>query len=321
MVAPGAGVEVEQLVLPVARIELVLQLDQAVVVDGAQQPLRQRFQLRDLGRLHVRAGAPELERMLAQPSGDHPSHRLSRLEEGAVGELMGTITGDVVLDHHLTPVDDLRRSLEEVKQFCPGVRLPGLGLGGVEEVLFDRRLDRERERGIDSVQVAGVFRVPGPRDRYPETPRQPVGISLVPGPTNGLPAGRGDSKLSGQPLPASGKRRNGLFPGRIEHPAIELEALAHVEQRVDAVLFGPQARHPNRIGGVARIATDRPLIIDDADRDPAAAETAGDTEALVVAAHHDGADLVAHQRSPRAAQAAIRRAATSAPDTNRQIGP
>src|SRR5207253_7755238 len=143
-----------------------------------------------------------LERMLAHPTGDHPSHRRSRLEEGAVRELMGTITGDVVLDHHLTPVDDLRRSLEEVKQFCPAVRLPGLGLGGVEEVLFDRRLDRERERGIDSVEVAGVFRVPCPRDRYTKTPCQLVGISLVPGPTNSLPAVRRHSKLRGMPLPA-----------------------------------------------------------------------------------------------------------------------
>ena len=51
----------------------------------------------------------------------------------------------------------------------------------------------------------------------------------------------------------------------------------------------PQARNPHGEGRIARVACDRGLVIDDADRDPLAAEASDDPEALVVASQDDRA--------------------------------
>src|SRR5207245_7816733 len=103
-----------------------------------------------------------------------------------------------------------------------------------------------------------------------------------------------------------GKRRHGLFPSRVEDPAVKLKTLAHIEHRVHARILRAQTPHPHRIRGVPRIAGDRPFIIDDTDRNPVPAEATGDAQPLVIAPDDDGSDRLAHGRWTRDAYAVIR---------------
>src|SRR5580704_8951394 len=88
VIAPGSRIYVEQFVLGIARIELILQFDQAIVVDGMQEPLRQLLQNRNLDCLDEGARPSELERMLAPAPNHHLADGLSIAEKSAIGELL-----------------------------------------------------------------------------------------------------------------------------------------------------------------------------------------------------------------------------------------
>ena len=118
-----------------------------------------------------------------------------------------------------------------------------------------------------------------------------------------------------------GQGRHRLFASRKHHPSVELQALADLEQCPYRGPFVPQAANGHRVRGVAGIACDRLLVVDDAHWDAAPAKAAGDAKAMVITTDNQGANPLAHVWSIRAANAVIRRAATSAPETNRQIGP
>ena len=66
MVAPRTCVHVEQLECAVAFVPLILELDQAVVLDGAKEASRELLQLWQLDRLDKRACAPKIDGMLAE---------------------------------------------------------------------------------------------------------------------------------------------------------------------------------------------------------------------------------------------------------------
>jgi hypothetical protein len=73
VIPPGAGVDIEQLGLPVALVVLVLELDEPVVADRAQEALRWLVKVRMVDRLHVRACPAEVSGMLAQAPHDQSS--------------------------------------------------------------------------------------------------------------------------------------------------------------------------------------------------------------------------------------------------------
>src|SRR4029450_8299786 len=71
VVAPGPRVEVEQLELAVAGVELELELDEPLEGDAAEDLVREALDLRRVDGLDVGARAAELGRVLAQAAGDH----------------------------------------------------------------------------------------------------------------------------------------------------------------------------------------------------------------------------------------------------------
>src|SRR5262245_25855629 len=144
MVAPRAGVEVEQLVPAVPGVQLVLQLDQPVVADRFEQRGGQRLHLLDVDGLDVGAGPAELWRVLAKPAGRHAADRASILEERAVGVLLRSPARDELLYDQLVRRDHGRRLPKQLHELIAAVGSPRLVPGRVDEVLLDRRLDGER---------------------------------------------------------------------------------------------------------------------------------------------------------------------------------
>src|SRR5947209_561413 len=153
VITPGAAVDVEQLVLAVARVEFVFQLDETVVVGRAQKPVRQRFEDRQLDRFHERAGAAELRRMLAGASGDHASDRVAILEKRGVRELAVAVSRNEILDHHFAGFDVGGGTLKEIAALGRRVRSPRLGLRRVNEVLLDGGLDGDRRLEREPIQL------------------------------------------------------------------------------------------------------------------------------------------------------------------------
>ena len=188
-------------------------------------------------------------------------------------------------------------------------------------MLLDGWLDHKRQRRIKAAELAYVFRIPGRGDRDVQSGGQFIGLAFVPGPPDRLPGWGGNTKSGSKLVAMQGQGRHRLFASRKYDPSVELQALADLEQCPHRGPFVPQASHGHRVRGVAGIACDRLLVVDDAHGDAAPAKAAGDAKALVITTDNDGANPLAHVRSTRAANAVIRRAATSAPETNRQIGP
>ena len=151
MVAPRSGIHVEQLELGITWIELIFQLDQAVIVNRAQEPLGIFFQNRDIQRLDVGASSSKLKRMLTPATHYHLTHGFVVPEECAVGELLAAPAGNQLLPHDFSAGDELRCLLKQGSELLMAVRQPRLCLCGVDKVLLDRRLDREW--GLETVEL------------------------------------------------------------------------------------------------------------------------------------------------------------------------
>ena len=298
VVAPRPRVEVEQLVDAVSRVELVLELDQSVVVDLAQEPLGVGLDLGRGHRLDVGARAAELRRMLPAAASGHAADRLAVPAEGAVGELLLASAGNQLLDHDLALAGDVGRLLEQLCQLLSAVRPPGLGLGGVEELLLDARLERERRLAVDLVELAGGPRIPGPRRRDPEERRELVGVPLVPGPADDLPARHGDAVERRQLVAVLRQRRHGLVAGGEEDPAVQAEPPAGLNQLRHGAVGVAQVGHVHAMSRVARAPGDGALVVDDADGNAAAPEASHDSQSKVVTADHDSTGAAALGGAP-----------------------
>src|SRR5439155_13392888 len=119
------------------------------------------FQDGKLGCLDKRAGAAKLHRVLTNSPAYHASQCPAFFEECAIGKLLVSATGDQILDHDLTSVPDQRGGpLEERFQFSASIGAPGFGLRRVEKVLFDCRLDSQRQISIDLSDIIQVVWIP-----------------------------------------------------------------------------------------------------------------------------------------------------------------
>src|SRR5207249_7832349 len=132
VIAPRSGVDVEQLELLIAWIELVFELDEAVVVDGPQKALRQILEHRQVHGLHERAGPAEFRRVLPPAPDDHAADRLSVLEKRTVGELLPAVARDQLLNHHFAGRDQRCSLAESLIELRAAARAPGLALGRVD---------------------------------------------------------------------------------------------------------------------------------------------------------------------------------------------
>src|SRR5215217_8590299 len=101
VIAPGTSIDVKQLVRAIAAVALVLQLDEAVVVDGFEEADGGRYQRRLGHGLDERACPAEVGRMLPKPAHRHAGERPPALEQAAVRELFLTAAWNHLLDDDL----------------------------------------------------------------------------------------------------------------------------------------------------------------------------------------------------------------------------
>src|SRR5437879_12783856 len=118
--------------------------------------------------------------MLAQSPDGHLAQGLAAFEEDAAGKLLRTVAGDKLLDHHLARPDHGRRAPEQLLQLSPGLGLPRLRSGGIEEMFLDGGFDGQRWLRVDVAELGRGRLIPrsGNPDRY--LPCQLVRIPLVP---------------------------------------------------------------------------------------------------------------------------------------------
>src|SRR5205814_845395 len=114
VIAPRARIDVEKLVEAVARIALVLELDQAVVIDLAQETLRKLLENRSFDGLHEGARPAELGGVLPQAPRDHARAGPPLLEQRAVCVLLLSIARNQLLHHHAAVPGGLRGALEQL---------------------------------------------------------------------------------------------------------------------------------------------------------------------------------------------------------------
>ena len=163
--------------------------------------------------------------MLPAPADDHARQRAAVLEERAVGELLLAAARNQVLDHHLAGADVRRRRASNSCRSSSRVfARQALAFGRVDEVLLDRRLDRERAVHRNLIQLRRRCSrtrcaASGCRARL----GQPIGVPLVPDPLHRVPLRRRHAELLGELGAVAGERGHGFVPRRIQHPAVETE--------------------------------------------------------------------------------------------------
>jgi hypothetical protein len=106
--------------------------------------------------------------------------------------------------------------------------------------------------------------------------------------TSGIfPSAACSSAESLELFPPARECRDDLVACGEENPSPESQPLAGIEDALDDLGFLAQPRDTQGEGCIARVARDRRLVVDDANRYPFATETSDDPEALVVASQHD----------------------------------
>src|SRR5262245_38772329 len=109
------------------------------------------------------------------------------LEEGAEGELMTAVPRDVLLHHELAFAEEAPGLFEPGLDLRQSICAPSLRLRVVDEMLFDRGLDRDRVRNWKTSELACLAWGPGARNGNPAIRGTSVGVALVPGPLDAGP--------------------------------------------------------------------------------------------------------------------------------------
>lgn len=304
---PHAPVDVEQLVLPVPRIALELDLEQPSPVQGGDDGPPELLHARIVHRLHQRARVPEVTWVLAEPAGGQ------RRDDGAVAaercERVLVLPGarDQLLHHHRFGSHQPRRLLPRAQKRGAIVHPPRLGSGEAVLVGLGIRLEDHRKLARELIEVGRAAWVARPRMSDPDPPGELVGEALVVGLAHGVPAGRGEGKVAVQLVSLAGERRDGLVGGRKQRPAHQAVTVGDLQQP------GPQPlratrRRGQRAGDIPRGASHR--IVAGLVQDPAvhapASEAPGDPETTQVGADDQRARARAHDTVARALGASAR---------------
>lgn len=289
VVAPCPGVDVEKLVPAVARIALVFQLDEPVIADGPEEPDRRLGEFADRDGLDVRARAAEVRRVLAATAHRHARDRLPPAEERAVRVLFPAASRNQFLDDDLAAADDLRGTAVDGGESGPGVGAPGFHAGDVEEVLLDGRLDDEGPVRVDAGQVRLASREPRPGYRDGQPCGQPVRLPFVPRMADRVHARHRHPEVAQQRLAVGGESRDGLVPGRVEHPPRGAQPVPRPRQRAEQRFLRSQIADADRRPHEPRRSGDRGFVVDDADGDAMPSEAPRDAQPLIITADNDSA--------------------------------
>src|SRR5579862_3066857 len=96
----------------------------------------------------------------------HRTDGAAILEEGAIAVLLFTASRHKILDHQFTGRNKIGRLFKAAYQLFAAVHPPGLGLGIINEMLLNGRLEDEWKITIDGLQILHLFREPRLRNQY-----------------------------------------------------------------------------------------------------------------------------------------------------------
>ena len=144
MKAPGAGVDVEQFVLAVARVAFVFDFDEAVVVEGFDEALGVVVDFRGVDGFDVGGGTTEFAGMLTHAAGGEGAVGAAVAGESAPGILLEPVAGDDFLNENFFSADLFRGLCVERVELLGRIGAPRFGAGSVKEVLLNCGFDSER---------------------------------------------------------------------------------------------------------------------------------------------------------------------------------
>ena len=199
---------------------------------------------------------------------------------------MAAVSRDVLLNHNVVALRDRNRTAIAIDESLAVIRSPSLRLRLVEEGPTLSGLDDQRPVDLDLIEVVELLRIPGSRCGNTECLSQAVGPSLVACPTGGLPRRRRDAKCLAQGFAVSRDRHDLLVARREEHPSSNRVTPGQLPESGDRRGGFAQVANADRESGVARMAGDRVLVVEDTDRNAKATQTPDDAETLIVASQH-----------------------------------
>src|SRR5437899_4426513 len=194
MESPSPCVHVQKLIFAVSLIQLELDLDQTAIVDLRQEALRECFDRRLLDRFNVRCRTPEFARVLSRASSDQHIDWLPVAAQRTVRKLRPAIAWNHLLDKYFFRLKPSTCLFVVRDELVHHVGAPCLRAGRVEESLFDRWLDRERQARRECGEVLHTPRIEGRGNRNVQPACEFVCSFLVPRPLDALPRRSRDSE-------------------------------------------------------------------------------------------------------------------------------
>src|ERR1700735_209454 len=200
MEPPSSRIHIQYLVPTVARISFELDFRNAVEVDGLEETLTEFFYFRQIDGLNISGRSSKLSGMLSHALCYEAAMRSAIPEKRAIGDLAVTVAGNDFLNHNFAGFDLSRSRAEQFPQLLGSIGTPSFCSGRVEEVLLNGWFDGQRQLGIKRRKFVDTLKRPGPRRGNSKVLGQPIGVSLIPGPTRGVPHRSGYSEELRQPL-------------------------------------------------------------------------------------------------------------------------
>src|SRR5665213_2755417 len=168
-----------------------------------------------------------------------------------------------------------------------GVGSPGFGLGKFVHAFAEGRLEDDRKAAVEPLDLFQAVRLKAGGKIDAERGGAFISEALVISPLDGVPIGRGDTKVLRQQRVIFRDHAHVLVAGRDQHPAVQAVPPSKIDERRHALgVVGAGPGEATR--DVTRISRDR-MIGHEPDRNPMAAEAARDGDADMRAADNQRA--------------------------------
>lgn len=161
--APDAGINVEDLVLPISRVSLELDLGNPCKAQGGKELLGGCGDLRLIHRFHISAELTEIPRKLTRSSRDNRGKRAAILAKSGVRKLRFAASRNNLLDDPIACGEERTRLVVSAKQGVSVLSKPGLGSGQRAWLSAQRGLQDDRKRTVEGLQILAAIRAGGPR--------------------------------------------------------------------------------------------------------------------------------------------------------------
>ncbi len=133
-------------------------------------------------------------------------------------------------------------------------------------MLFDCRLDSQRQIPIDLSYIVQIVWIPGPRNGNIQFLSQTIGVAFIPNPLGSRPCGGGHAEIFCEQRTIAGESGHCLVTRGVEHPTLQIQPVAYLQHCIHGFAFVVQVRNSHRMGAIARETGNGAFIIQNADR-------------------------------------------------------